>query len=347
MRVTKNVFLDSSAIIGQNLDFSSPSLARLTGLALAREVSVFTTSIVIAEVEAKLRERIREAQQEFVKLTAKHPVLKIVPDELIQALLTPIDSEKAEREFVDRYRRFRNDTGTTVIPLELASTSDVFDSYFSKKAPFGIGKKKSEFPDAFNISALERWCRDRREKMYVVSGDSDLIEHCKSSEFLVGLSKPSEYIDEYSREDETLRRVEQSVLEHQDQLQEAISVAFEECGFFLEDQEGKVNGVEADDVDIDDLSLLQLDGTTAVFEVSGGVAFTATISYLDPDTGFWDNEDGVTIGMETTTYKVKRRVEFTLTANVGVSNDGHYERVQTVQFPRGDFAVSTVEDVWR
>jgi PIN domain-containing protein len=143
VRITKNVFLDSSVFIGQNLDFTSESMSRLAELALADEARVFTTPIVIREVNAKFRERIRDAATAFAKVVTEHPVLKIVPDDPVQALLRPIDVSQAARDFDARYRRFRKDIGTRVIPIEDASAVVVFDSYFAGSAPFKSGKKEA------------------------------------------------------------------------------------------------------------------------------------------------------------------------------------------------------------
>lgn len=307
---------------------------------------MFTTPIVIGEVSAKFQERIQEAAHKFVKLAAEHPVLKIVHDPAVQALLNPIDISRVERDFAAEYRMFREDIGMQVIPIETASAVDVFDSYFSGSAPFGEGKKKHEFPDAFNVSALETWCRERGERMYVVSSDGDLKEHCSKSRYLVWLSTPAAYIDAYSQESERLRRIEESVREHLDDLQEAISTAFQESGFYLDDQDGEVYDVEVKEVEIDDLSLLQADEAIAKFEVTGQIAFKATVSYLDQSTGFWDSEDKIMRFMETAENKVDRSVKFVLTANISVSDDGHFEIVDSVDFGTKDFAVTAVEDEW-
>lgn len=42
-----------------------------------------------------------------------------------------------------------------IIPFSYCdNVKDVFEKYFDKKKPFGIEKKKEEFPDAFIIQSL-------------------------------------------------------------------------------------------------------------------------------------------------------------------------------------------------
>jgi hypothetical protein len=48
-----------------------------------------------------------------------------------------------------------------IVDVNMASVADVFDKYFEAAPPFAEqGAKKSEFPDAFVVSALEKWCQD-------------------------------------------------------------------------------------------------------------------------------------------------------------------------------------------
>ena len=54
----------------------------------------------------------------------------------------------------------------------------VFQKYFQKKPPFGPGKKKEEFPDAFVLTSIEDWCSWKNQKIYVVSTDGDMQSGC-------------------------------------------------------------------------------------------------------------------------------------------------------------------------
>src|SRR5207249_3278369 len=67
---------------------------------------------------------------------------------------------------------------TTTLPVNDVNVSAVFDDYFSVQPPFGTGKKKSEFPDAFAAHALRAWCKANGQIMHVVSGDGDWESVC-------------------------------------------------------------------------------------------------------------------------------------------------------------------------
>jgi hypothetical protein len=54
----------------------------------------------------------------------------------------------------------------------------VMADYSAGRPPFGPGKKKHEFPDAFVVSSLRRLCKDYGQRVYVVSNDHDLKACC-------------------------------------------------------------------------------------------------------------------------------------------------------------------------
>lgn len=343
MRVTRNIFLDTSAIVQQNFDFSSPSLKRLEELAAVGEARLLTTAIVIREVESNMLKRLKEAATSLSRIQANHSILKNLTSDLAQTLFDSFDVARAHQELVAQFTQYRERTGMTTLSLDTASADDVFDSYFSARAPFDDLKKKSEFPDAFNMSILDNWCRQHHDEVYVVSSDPDLTRHCDQSDCLTHLTRPGDYVDLYSRESAAMRLVEDSTQEHIKDLETAIAAEFSNSGFYLDDQEGEVNDVEVSEVTIDDLSLLKVDDDIAKYEIAGQVSFKAEIEYDDLNTAIWDSEDKVSIPLHTIKSSVERTEEFVLTAEVELE-DGRFSNVKAVSFGTRDFAITAVED---
>lgn len=62
------------------------------------------------------------------------------------------------------------------------------------QAPFS-NKKKSEFPDAISLLALDKWCGDNNHNMYIISTDNDLTDYCADNSRLSYLSSIDEFID--------------------------------------------------------------------------------------------------------------------------------------------------------
>jgi PIN domain len=51
---------------------------------------------------------------------------------------------------------------------------DIFDLYFRRAPPFDKTDSK-EFPDAFVVAALDRWCQRNNQTMYVVTKDAAML----------------------------------------------------------------------------------------------------------------------------------------------------------------------------
>jgi hypothetical protein len=66
----------------------------------------------------------------------------------------------------------------------LVDTATIFKAYFDGDPPFGAGAKKSEFPDALALNALERAAEKRGKGIIVVSKDGDWQAFCNKSKRL-------------------------------------------------------------------------------------------------------------------------------------------------------------------
>jgi hypothetical protein len=59
----------------------------------------------------------------------------------------------------------------------------------------GHRKKKDEFPDGFVLTALEGWCEDRKQALYVVSSDGVMQSACDENGPLFHLKSIGEFVD--------------------------------------------------------------------------------------------------------------------------------------------------------
>jgi hypothetical protein len=230
----------------------------------------------------------------------------------------------------------------TVIPIDTAAAPTVFDWYFARKPPFS-DKKKSEFPDAFNLSTLERWCSAENQECYVIADDPDIEKYCETSERLTHLNRPGEYADLYSMETEAYRAVEQSTNEHLGDVERAITAEFENSGFILDDIEGDIHEVRVEKVEMDDASLLSVDGNVARFDIFCHIEFTADVEYDDYDTAIWDSEDKVAIPLHKIRNDVDREWEGSVTLDVNLENGG-FHSIRTVALSERDITFSAKDD---
>ena len=103
-----------------------------------------------------------------------------------EKLLNQITGGRTPTEVAHEYfGQYMSDSGSELLDdAGLVDTGTLFDDYFAGRAPFGAGKKKSEFPDALALNALERTAISRGIGILVVSKDRDWKEFCQDSDHL-------------------------------------------------------------------------------------------------------------------------------------------------------------------
>jgi hypothetical protein len=286
---TKNVFLDTQVFDSSNLNFDSTSFTELVKLAKAGYVKVFITEVTKSEVEAHIVEKLHEAANDLKRFRTAQRILRNVP--ACDHFFKDFDDAAAAEEVLGKFEEFLDHAEATVLELDGTEVKPIFDAYFQRKPPFGEGKKKYEFPDAFAQHTLGKWCADKACEMYVVSADGDW----QSTEVkgLIPLHKLQEFIDAAVTDyDEDLSALAIKRYEtHIDKVKEAVTKAFRESGFITDDVDGDVNDVTVTRLALDDPQLLEVDELSATISVTADLDYTADVSYEDDDEGIWDSED--------------------------------------------------------
>ena len=70
----------------------------------------------------------------------------------------------------------------------------VFEKYFMDQPPFHSENKKHEFPDAFALSMIEEYCRQKDISCYALSHDKDILAY--TSPYLVAEKDLGTLIDQ-------------------------------------------------------------------------------------------------------------------------------------------------------
>ena len=108
-------------------------------------------------------------------------ILKNVSGPPLYNIFPGFDAEQTKQELRSQFHTFLDEVKANVLELTDISIEEVFEKYFAGIPPFANDKKKHEFPDAFSLAAIERWCKTSSGKMYVVSSDSDWQQVCAIS----------------------------------------------------------------------------------------------------------------------------------------------------------------------
>jgi hypothetical protein len=330
---TQHVFVDTEAFVRANFQYASGPLHRLAALAKKKRITLHLTEITIQEVMAKIAENlveIRRAAKAFRKTgrilrNSTHPFSKTVFQEF--------EKETIEAELVDQFNHYLQESHTNVISIANSDVNTIFRRYFGGEPPFGEGKKKHEFPDAFVLASLEKWCKKNDQKMHVVSGDSDMQSACKLSENLISLGKIEALLELVTIEDQVMPELAQKMLkEHLELIERQAIDLLTETDFWVEDYFGDVEEVVIDSVDLQEMYLWDLDTDwddstkeAASFELTYLIEFTAKITYEDHSYAIYDKEDDTYYGIEYVETEVKRATELPVQVRITFNRKEPYQ----------------------
>ncbi|MEG3870769.1 PIN domain-containing protein [Microcoleus sp. Z1_B5] len=343
------VALDTQVFYSYNFNYNSKVFRTLVKLAQQEKIRLLLTSVTLREIRAHITEgavltskAIEQAVNDYlnnkrfkpqkdtkqVRISANSDLL-IDFNKKVQELAPNFD--QINHELLNQLEAFLQETDFKIIEVDRVSVVDIFESYFSGTPPFGEGKKKYEFPDAFALLALQKEAKDRNRIIYVVSGDSDWEKFCSSSENLSLIGTLDELLETIIRETDS-DEVDECYELYSDKEDEikgyiqnnfsALNFSIDLSGTSLIEWGSEEIEVEVNSVDIIDSSLVNIDDSDAdkpsvVFELEAEVHYDAKVSYESLEYATYDREDDMYYGVEkidtVCTQSIKLNVEVTLT----------------------------------
>lgn len=318
-----NVFLDTCIIEGEMFNFASRRLAALSDLANANRVRTFTTPVTDYEIVERMRVAVAEEWRKLKGVLRYSNLPEIAAYRGLKA--TDIINELAQQ-----HRAFHETLGTKVVEVPDHVLSVVLSDYAQRLSPFEASKK-SEFPDAFALRALEAWCETNGQQMAVVSSDAGVRAACGRTDVLTPFASLADYLDAVNDADEVLVAfISEHVFEIDDPLQ-YVAQSFSGLGFGLADMsDGEVLEADLTDVEFDgDIEVIKLEADAASVQASAVLTFNATIEYMEPGTYWYDKEDGQIYGGNPVRDTVSRTVrrDIGLDVEFGDIDDGDFRVV--------------------
>jgi hypothetical protein len=310
--VTKNVFLDTSVHVSAKFRYDTGNLRRLAELAEGGLVAVFDTPVDEGEIMSNIRaiaEHIAKALKTFQREGA---ALRDTQLPALQPLFQELTKQAATDHLLHGYGDYRRRLSARRLQLPPDSLDDVMRQYFEGQAPFGDGDKKSEFPDAFIIAALTRWCLSKDEMMYVVTQDKGMAAAAAYSSVLFPLARLDDFLNLIVAEEHQAVAIlaHRWMAHNRNSLLQHVSEAFTTGGFYVEDADGDVEDVAINEMKVSEPLLVEIAEGAAVFSSRAHIVFEADITYDNPSTGTYDSEDKVMVFMDRAHVRIRREDEF-------------------------------------
>lgn len=288
MAVPISVFIDTCIFEAAKYDYASSAFSSFCSAVEGASVRLLLPDPIEREVMRHLAELAREATERLKKIRREAPFVDGWEKWQIGDVTWATSSQLADvarREwsgFVDQFNPLR--LGYDGLPMP-----QIMDWYDRVQPPFGKGKKRKEFPDAFALSMLVRHAEDAHSSVAVVSRDLDWQKACERYTSLMHFESLEKYTEAFLSSDNRMAAVRAFLDSHRDAVEEAIAEQAEHIDFHMEQ-------VSADDVtlrgawaEIAEDSIISLGETdfSVAFEAYVTVAVEYEVGDVDPECGFY------------------------------------------------------------
>ncbi|KNC17462.1 hypothetical protein AC790_00400 [Pantoea sp. RIT-PI-b] len=301
MLQTRNVFIDTQCYVKAGLHFEGVAFEAFKELCEKGELALVITSIVEREVKNKIDDSIKEALQAVNVVQRKARILKSIDGNPIEGFFQPIDATSVHESAKKAFSDFLDDSNAKIAQLEGINIDGIFNDYFDGNAPFGDGKKKNEFPDAFSLAAVRNYVQG--DGVYVISEDDDLKRFCASNPNCHQVDTLDKLLDIYNAHENSLSKAITSyILDNKESLNQEIEEIFNRSEAYnastWDDSELESFSV----LSISDLdpSVISIDGNSCIVTIDVAVQFEVTVTGPDFTNGYYDSEDKVVIPMDST-----------------------------------------------
>lgn len=296
----ETVFIDTNLFIEENYFHKGNKIMTLLSLAKKNRISLITTIIVKKEVEEHFTHGMKKAFDTLKEVRELKNIIEF--DNCIKSLDKKMIKKKSEMILKDFF-----DSGYIyIIGYEYCNNIEkIFDRYFNHEKPFGEGKKKNEFPDAFSLSAIESYCEKfGLQEVIVLSKDKDIIEY--KSKFLK-IEEAKEFISSKLKENEELEGLENEL---QSKKEDIIHNIEEELTVELDDESLYYPSIGYADISNIHIEINNIfihynqyyiestDDDYITFTINPTIDYKITVNHQDLDYGYYDREDNVWYGEE-------------------------------------------------
>jgi len=317
-----HLFIDTSTLERMQFPFGLPRLQPLMDRLDAGDIRVVIPEVVACEIREHVSAHVIKAEKAHAKFRRDATITKIINDPSIAVIITEVDWEAVRKATLAAVDLFFKASGIEAIPIHGEDAAGVFDDYFACRAPFGEGKKKSEFPDSFAMKGLLKYAQTRGCKVGVVSEDGDWQAACRDHDELIHCSSIEQVVDHSQIAKAVLHSEIRELLDgHRAELELAVVKSFQDRGFYWNSDEGYDAEVEEtydEDVESWPMSVIATEDGWADIAGEARIHFRASASYPDPDSCFRDSDTKELIFLghvhatlvSTVTVQVRVRVNF-------------------------------------
>ncbi|RYY02152.1 MAG: hypothetical protein EOO53_14045 [Gammaproteobacteria bacterium] len=295
---TRLVFVDTEVFRSKNYQFGEHTLKQLEEHLEYNRLHLLLSSITVNEIKSQIRERSNDAHSKLKIFQRDAMFLRNAPDLPCYQIFQKVNVDQIYEQAVGRFNSFLDNEQVEIVTFEGVKIENIFEMYFLSNAPFGSGKKKSEFPDAFAIEAVVKAAERRQHELYIISNDQDLKNYAEQYKNLHHLHTIEELLDLVVRTEEVLvepaKIGDQFIADNIEDMTSTITDKMRDSEFYADNSEGidiEVTGIDIKSVKIESYKIINATRDEATYEIEFSAQILAEFTYSDYDGSPWDPED--------------------------------------------------------
>lgn len=293
--LSKLFFLDTQTYVARNFNFDSGVLKTLQNHLDEDDCHLLITDVNVREVRRHLSRKSAEAVTVIKGAQKDAMVLRNIPGLPWNGIFEKVTAQQIESYLLENFERFLDNPRIEIVPVSGVNIEEVFDAYFNECPPFATSGKKSEFPDAFILSAVNKISRDREYKLYVVSEDRDVKSYCNAYDNLLSIGRLDELLELILKNNQKLAepaKFAEEVFEQlKDEVRKRLAELLKEAEFDLDDFEAEINDIDIEKIEFLSRNLSDVEKDYAVFNVISKISLVIDFCVPDYDRSPWDSED--------------------------------------------------------
>ena len=315
--MTKTIFIDTTIFVQENF-LEGERINTLFDLSEKGHIDIVLTRITVGEIKNQFFKRAKGAFDKHNELMNDKENLGIRVlrnNSEGQQIIKKLPAiKKIGEEFNEKIDEILKKARVTILSYPTMDIGDVFKKYFNNTPPFGNGKKKEEFPDAFAIAQIEQWAKGKNRIVTVLTNDKDFDN--VGGKYITVVKDFDKFLNEQLKlvtEQKRLDKLDELYLLKSTQIDkeiiEWVTNEFDDDSAFVD----IVNWVEIHDKAINfvkvlskQYELISTDEDYLTVAISAVVSYKISLNVDDEESGIWDSEDKVMLFREETTLELEQ-----------------------------------------
>jgi hypothetical protein len=272
MSVPQFIFLDTTVFAGQTYNFESVALKTFVSAVQTKGgITLLLPDPAEREVHRHIRERSAQALSALDQARRAAPFLAKWEHYPKKAFPTTADWQVNQLAIAE-WGTFLKQFKVQRLGYEGINPATVMAWYDGAEPPFGSGRKKSEFPDAFSVAILDKFAADNACVVAVVSQDQDMKLACERRTLFIHFTTLPQFTEMLVAGEDKVAELRKAVLQDLTLLDSALhDEVSNSISYYHSSSDYEIWASDLENVIVDDIRIVALGPGEAT------LAFEATV----------------------------------------------------------------------